>query len=368
MDQKMIKILGGVIGGFVVLILLLFVISSCTKKTYTYEKLEEKMVEIAKSHYQNYPKELPSEDKDTKTLTLKKMITSGYLKEVVELFDNESVKCDGNVTVTNNNGYYLYTPYLSCSGLPDTEDYTSKYLKDVIIDENEVESGVGLYVNGDGYVFKGETQNNYVKINEKLFRIIAINDDGTIRLFEHEGLTRMKWDDRYNEEIRYNSGFNEYFYNDVDSRIKETLTNYYDDTEVWTDEMKSYITTQTVCVGKRSTTDTTKDGSTECSKTLDNQIFSLVSTYEFLRASLDTTCASTEDKSCKNYNWFSFYEKAIWTMNADADTTHKVWRLYGNLNTASASAGARANVVFNITDKVIYAGGNGTLEDPYTFR
>lgn len=368
MDQKMIKILGGVIGGFVVLILLLFVISSCTKKTYTYETLEEKMVEVAKSHYQNNPKELPAEDKDTKTLTLKKMITSGYLKEVVELFNNESVKCDGNVTVTNNNGFYLYTPYLSCSGLPNTEDYTSKYLKDVVIEENETEQGVGLYVNGDGYVFKGETQNNYVKMGEKLFRIIAINDDGSIRLFEDDGLTRIKWDDRYNEDTRFNSGFNEYYYNNLDSRIKETLSNYYDDTEVWTDEMKSYITTQTVCTGKRHPNDTSKDGSTECSETLENQVFSLLTTYEYLRASLDETCAVTTDKQCKNYNWFSKYDKAMWTMNADSETSHKVWRVYGTLSVASASAGARANVAFNITDKVIYAGGTGTLEDPYTFR
>lgn len=48
MDQKMMKTLGGVIAGFVILIFVLFIISSCTNTKYTYEKLEEKMLNIAK--------------------------------------------------------------------------------------------------------------------------------------------------------------------------------------------------------------------------------------------------------------------------------------------------------------------------------
>lgn len=363
----MIKILGGIIAGFLVFIILIFVISACTNKTYTYETLEAKMMEIAKSHYETNSDDLPKEDKDSKTLTLKKMITSGYLDEVTELFDNENVKCDGNVTVTNNNGYYLYTPYLSCSGLTE-EDYESRYLADVIIEDNLVEEGVGLYEVGEKYVFKGETLNNFVSMNDKMFRIIGINDDGTIRLFEVKGLERIKWDDRYNEEERYASGFNEYYYNSLNSRMKATLEEYYDNSDVWTDEMKAYITTQNVCIGKRTAEDTTKDGVVECSSVVENQIFSLLRTDEYLNASLDQDCGATTDKSCRNYNWFTTIGKSFWTTTADASTTHKVYKLTDQLNSSIASSPSGANVVINITEKAVYAGGTGTQEDPYLFR
>ena len=363
----MIKVLGGIIAGFAVFIILIFVVSACTKKTYTYEKLEEKMVEIAKSHYQANEKELPSEDKDSKTLTLKKMITSGYLEEVVELFDNENVKCDGNVTVTNNNGYYLYTPYLSCSGLDD-KDYTSVFLNDKIVEDNLVESGVGLYEYGDRYVFRGETNNNFVKFGEKLFRIIAINDDGTIRLFEWHGLRNITWDDRYNIDKDYESGFNEYYHNSIDSRIKEELDKYYDNTAVWTDDMKSFMTTQNVCAGKRSETETARDGVAECSILVENQVFALMRTDEFMLASLDENCKSTLDYSCKNYNWFKQFDRAVWTSIGVEGQSHKVYKLTGELNASTANSPSGANVVINITDKAVYAGGTGTEEDPYTFR
>ena len=39
MDQKMMKILGAIIAGFVVFILILFLISSCSKTNYTPEKI-----------------------------------------------------------------------------------------------------------------------------------------------------------------------------------------------------------------------------------------------------------------------------------------------------------------------------------------
>ncbi len=92
MDQKMMKTLGMVIAGFVVFILVLFLISSCSGGKYTYEKLQEKMLVIAKNYYEGNEKELPSQDKDTRSYTLKKMISDGKIEELTELFDNENIK------------------------------------------------------------------------------------------------------------------------------------------------------------------------------------------------------------------------------------------------------------------------------------
>lgn len=362
MDQKMIKTLGAIIAGFAVFIIILFFVSSCTNRKYTYDKLEEKMLKIAKSYYEANKKELPQQDKDTKSLTLKKMISDGKIEELSELFDDENIKCDGNVTVTNNNGYYLYSPYLSCG-----DDYETKYLSDKIIDDSLVESGVGLYANGDSYVMKGEVLNNYVQMGEKLFRIIGINEDGTIRLFEMSGLQQIVWDDRFNPDNNYNSGLNEYYFNDINSRIKQSLEEYYK-SDVWTDEMKSYLSTFDLCVGKRSSADITKDGSAECSQKLEGQVLGLLSTHEYLQASLDSNCVATLDKACRNYNWFGGLDLGVWTITADAETSRSVYIMYKSLALNTASGFAYANVVVNLSDKAIYVSGDGTEKNPYIFR
>ncbi len=363
MDQKMMKTLGGIIAGFVVFIFILFIISSCSKTTYTYETLETKMMEVAKSYFEAKEDELPKEDKDTKTLTLKKMISDGKIEELTELFDNEEIKCDGNVTVTNNNGFYVYTPYLKCG-----KDYESVYLKDKIIENSLVESGIGLYAEKDQYIMKGEVKNNYVKMANQLFRIIRINEDGTIRLLQNEGLKQQVWDDRFNPDYNYNGGINEYYYNSLNSRIKDSVENYYKDGNVWSDETKAYIVNSDLCIGKRSEADITKDGSTECSKKLNNQAFGLLTVYEVMQASLDPNCNSSVARACRNYNWFANIEESIWTATADAEKSQYVFLLYQIPTIANANSYANINVVFNLTEKAVYVSGDGTQENPYVFK
>ena len=101
MNEKMMRTLGIIIACFAAFIIILFFVSSCMNGTYTYERLEERMLEIAQNYYTNNEDELPVSDKDSKTMTLRDMISDGNLDEVTELFDDESAKCDGNVTVTN---------------------------------------------------------------------------------------------------------------------------------------------------------------------------------------------------------------------------------------------------------------------------
>lgn len=368
MDQKMMKTLGGIIAGFVVFIFILFMISSCSNTTYTYERLETKMMDVAMAYFESNKDELPKEDKDTKSLTLKKMISDGKIDELTKLFNDDNVKCDGNVTVTNNNGYYVYTPYLNCG-----KDYESVYLKDKIIENSLVsdDSGdpkYGLYEVNDQYIMKGEVNNNYVKFANQLFRVLRINADGTIRLLQVEGIKQQVWDNRFNPDFNYNGGINEYFYNGLNSRVRDSIENYYNDSAVWTDEVKGYIVKSDLCVGKRSQADVTLDGSTECSKKLNDQTFGLLTVYEIMQASLDKNCNNTISRSCANYNWLSTSDESIWTATADAENSQYVYVLYKIPTITNASSYANINVVFNLTDKAVYLGGKGTIEEPYEFK
>ena len=67
-------------------------------------------------------------------------------------------------------------------------------LNNTLTDEkNLVTSGDGLYQMGDGYVFKGKNINNYLLYSGRLWRIVSINADGSIKLITNDIQTSMVW-------------------------------------------------------------------------------------------------------------------------------------------------------------------------------
>jgi len=357
MNEKMMKTIGIIIGAFVVFIIIIFLMSKCGKGSHSYKQLVDRMVKEAKSYYKSNEKELPTEDKDTATLTLKKMISDERIPELSEYLGKEDAKCDGYVTVINNSGYYLYIPTLTCG-----KDYQTKTLKDQIIENSIVEKGVGLYQVNDEYIFKGEVKDNYVKLGEDLYRIIRINTDGSIKLIGLDKSNYYVWDNRYNADINHNDGINEFIYNNLNSRIKDSLEELYK-SDKYTDDYKSHIVSQDLCVGKRSEEDTTKDGSTECAQKVTGQNLGLIAVYEYLQASLSPSCEKPTDYGCKNYNWLSDFN--TWSITASADKSSKVWKVAEEIYTTTASNTGKIAPTIVINDLTVYEEGTGTETDPY---
>ena len=387
MDKKMIKVIGIVAGVFVVFIVLLFIIASCSKKRFVFDKFQDSMIQAAKKYYAANEKELPNEDGKTKKVTLKQLINDGYMAEPSKTYKDDTLQCDGSITVSNNGGFYLYSPSVTCG-----KNHRTQLFKDKLLDDSLVTEGFGLYevklnyinteddVNNpklkDTYVYKGEINNNYVKIqgNDKLYRIIRINEDGTIRVIEAKygagktSAVRNSWDDRYNYDKRSNVGNNDYVLNNINSRIKDSIKDYYNDSSVWPDATKAYIVTQGLCLGKKSIGDNSKDGITECSVGLMNQQFGLLTTYEYLNASLDEHCTTMTSVSCSNYNWLSSFD-STWTQTAVSENTYDVWYVdMTKLEITKANSIKKWNVVFNISDKVTYVSGDGTEGNPYIIK
>jgi hypothetical protein len=324
------------------------------------------MVQNAYKYYQKKENQddLPQDDGDTVSITLKKLIQEGYMKEPSEAYNDESIKCSGEVFIENNNGHLLYTPYVECKSDNESNKISTVYFKDKLIEDQLVESSVGLYQVGNTYVEKGEVTNNYIQIDDYLYRVIRINEDGTIRVIGVEAISNTRWDNRYNSEQKYNYGINEFIYNDINSRINEKLIASYDKL---TNKLQSYMTTQNLCIGKRSVADSSKDGATECSKTVKTQ-FGALAVYEYLQASLDAECVLPSDKTCKNYNWLTGKDSRTWTITADAESNYKAFSLNGTIKLEQCNSSEDTHPVFNISSKVLYQEGTGTQKDPYKLR
>ena len=86
------------------------------------------------------------------------------------------------------------------------ETATSESLKKTV-----VTSGEGLYkdtIEEERYIYKGESPNNYIKINNDLYRIISIENDNTLKVMKNDKLVIGAFDtaDNRYDEGNYCSG------------------------------------------------------------------------------------------------------------------------------------------------------------------
>ena len=338
--------------GVGVFILLVIAIVLIVNRRLTYSAIENRLIKAAKSYYSDNPKKLPQANNETATIKSNTLVKEGYIKELDKLSKNKNDNCLGQVTVYKNDDNLYYSANLSCA------HYKTKSIKDVVT-ENIVTSGDGLYQIGEEYVFRGERVNNFIMFNEKLWRILKINSDGTIRIIETDKRETATWDDRYNSQTEYNSGINDYKV----SRIKEAIDDIYNSL---TDKATIYMTKMNLCVGKRKYEDTVNDGSIECSETFANQNLGLIQANEYALASISTECINPTQSECENYNYLA--DVYTWTITADKEGTNKVFKLSGSTRSTEASNSAQFRVVAHLNSQIKYVSGNGTENNPYKFK
>lgn len=69
-------------------------------------------------------------------------------------------------------------------------------LDSAIINNNQlVKSGDGLYKKKDGYFFKGKVENNYVWFANRMFRVLSVEDDDSVKLVSNDLVSMFIWGD-----------------------------------------------------------------------------------------------------------------------------------------------------------------------------
>ena len=369
---KMIKLFGIVFIALVVILVVGFIISLFTKKNYTYYDVEDVIEDAAKMYFEDNKKKLPSSDEIVE-ITTSKLISEGYLKEMDYYIKGET--CAGKVTVSKvGKKEYKYLPYLSCSNKYKTEKIINK-----VKDSKIVTEGFGLYSLNNEYVYRGTTVNNYIKFkdNDNLFRIVKINNNDEIVIIDSSYTNnRFIFDERYNSITEDNSGINIYKNSSISTYLDRLYSNklnsgddddyYEDEKKLFTKEDKNQLVTFKSCVGARSETDTTKDGSTECKTTYETKL-SLLPVYDFLNASLDLNCTSTIKPDCQNYNYL-VSDAAYWLSNGSAEDTAKAYIVGDSIDSIGTEREYRIRAVAHLSSDVRYISGNGTKDKPYVIR
>ncbi|HOO67949.1 MAG TPA: hypothetical protein PLC53_01110 [Bacilli bacterium] len=350
--NKLTRIYTIAAGAIIFLILIVVVISLSTRSTTVNEST---LTRAAKKYLEANEKLLPQNDYDSRTISLATLVASDYIDS-----ETDGANCSSYVTVIKLDDNYYYTPYIKCN---DDDDTT--LLADILLD-NVVEDGDGLYNYNNSYIFRGENPNNFVELNNSLWRIIGLDESNNIKLIYYDDYIEYEcWDDRYNSEFDEQYGINDYSL----SRMKDYLDSYLETLEnnddlVFIDDIKIRLAKFEQCTGKIDL----EDGNTNtCSSTIDDQLVGLITAVDYVNASLDSSCTITNTINCQNYN---FLNNSGWTISAYESRSSYVYYIDKNygLKTSNAYISRAIYPTIALRSDVIYESGIGTESDPYIIK
>ena len=350
------------LGGIVVVIILLIIINACSNGSGSYDKIEQKMVNAAKSYYASHEKNLPKEESGTVKVTINTLIEAELLKEVKDP-KNKDQDCSGYVEVTKVGKEYSYTPFLVCKG-----NYEPKYLTDIVKESKQDEYGNGVYEMGGEYVYRGDDVKNYVSFNNQLWRIVKVDSEGDIKLVLAEATeTAYVWDDSYNSKEDENYGNTDDY---LHTSIRKTLNEYYKSN--FDKDSKAKIVSKNLCIGKYSLTDDFGDdfsSEKECSIIKENEKIGLLTANDYHLASLGSGCTNLKSMECVNRNYLSDQNYInSWLLNSVSENTPKVLYLYTSIGKSFASSEKKINPVIYISTKTVVVTGKGNKTKPYIVK
>lgn len=361
--KKLIYILTGIMGGIIVIVGVIALITSLTsKKTLSYESIVVELENAAISYFKSNSSSLPTEDGASVSVDASTLTNGGYMNDLSEMV-KEGVSCSAKVEVTKNGDNYLYSPILNCG-----DEYKTNKLIDVVMKNNPVVTEKdGLYKKDDVYVFKGEYINNYVSIDNKLWRIMDIDSDGYIRLiYADKNIDEdYVWDDRYNVDADESVGINNY---EV-SRINETLNSETIINSYFSETAKANLVYKDWCIGKRSLSNVEINNNEECAEKVTNQLLGLPYVSDYYNASIDQNCKTIDDESCHNYNYLLNMSLSSWTLTGTKEKSYRVYAVsssgYVVTNTSNEK---KIRPTVYISNNSLYASGDGSKTNPYTMK
>lgn len=354
---KLMIIIGSI---FLIIVVFMLIMSGFKSRNLKYEDIESKMRQAAIKYYKNDKSTLPMEGQSVEVDAVT-LANGKYMKPLSKLKDKAS--CTGKVVVKKINDQYIYTPYLDCG-----EDYRTKKLSDVVL-QSVVSSGNGLYEMNGEYVFRGEKLNNYIQLDDQLFRIVKITKENEIMIIPELQKNKVSylWDNRYNADRSYNYGINDYRI----SRIYDQLQVLYkqEDNPWLSAKGKNNLVGFPLCIGKRDIQDANNSNQLECSDILENQMIGLLSVSDYINASIDDNCHIPTDKACQNYNYLKT-DFNWWTITASSKNSYQV--IYINQNgyaeVTNASSPKVLRPVFMLGNQAILKAGDGSQTNPYTLK
>ncbi len=261
---------------------------------------------------------------------------------------------------------------------------TDKYFYTTILSNNKVkkssvtkvgeeiaETDEGLIEDIDDlgltYYFRGNVQNNYVKIAESLWRIIRINGDGTVKLVLDENVSELA---NYHSDI-------ENFESLKDASISTYLANYYESNLT---EYDDYIINYKYCIETESISNTNEKLYNGYTRLVTNKIptFNCLGSLHSSKIGLLTAdeviyAGANFEKENKSYYLYNRKIENVWWTSSLAKASATVFYPF-SVNSNGKVEYATSGMLYrnlrptiNLIRKTVVS-GNGTKDNPYEIK
>ena len=255
-------------------------------------------------------------------------------------------------------GYAAFSTQLSIRAKGNIKE--TKLAADMLI-ETVVDTGDGLYLDTyeEGrYIYKGANPNNYITFNNETWRILSVEDDGSLKIIRNESIGNMAWTDSPLNDWN-NASLKTYLNNDYLNTITVNKNKIIPRTWSIGDVNSSAIMTDLVA----------SENSTQ------SQSFSvgLITVSEYLRVSNNAEeCNSVElnninNSVCRSSNWIYnliLTGESMYTISQAINGS--IYRIV-NFGYFDVSGGGGNNAVFPVIYLTpdITITGDGTTDSPY---
>lgn len=240
--------------------------------------------------------------------------------------DIKKVKIDSSKVNTNRNGTYEVTYTIKDSFQNETVKVRTIKVIQTLNSIVKKEAG------GDTY--QGAHEDGYIKMDEILFRIVGINEDGSVKVVSNDALASINYEG-------IDSWLNDYFYNKLSDKIKSYLVK-----SKWCNEQISNA-----------------ENSMKCSKYSRKQNVGLLSISDYNKSKNSEGEAYLTD----NYGTWTYNKKntkEAWA-KAYIDPTD-----FKNYDTKELSIDQIEAIkpALNIKKDSIISKGDGTIDNPYQLK
>ncbi|MBD9105267.1 cadherin-like beta sandwich domain-containing protein, partial [bacterium] len=225
------------------------------------------------------------------------------------------------------------------------------------------------------YYFRGNVENNYVNFAGFTWRIVRINEDGTIRIIMQDGINN-------NANIVFNSNYNNYtyMYYTNNSNAKTQLENWYQTNIGSKSDLASSVATGAYYCeqAKAKCSDSATSGSatmtTYTSYTPDFKCNSDGNNKGAVNASVglltyDEAVYAGGYRGLRNSNYYLYNNTNFWTMSPAGFSASysQTWYIYneGSIYNGFVTNTRIVRPVLNLTTDTQISNGDGTKDNPF---
>ena len=225
------------------------------------------------------------------------------------------------------------------------------------------------------YYFRGNIENNYVKFAGFTWRIVRINEDGTVRLIMQDGIND-------NTTYKFNSNYNNYtyMYYTNNSNAKTQLESWYQTNigsktnlaskvgtgDYYCEQAKAKYDDSLTSGSATMTTYNKYTPDFKCSSDGNNK--GVVNASVGL-LSYDEVVYAGGYRGQSNNSYYLYNNTYFWTMspNGFSGSTSSVWRVHtsGYIGNDGVGSTYAVRAVLNLTANTQISSGNGTSSNPY---